>query len=420
MAASATGAWYQGPKTTATQETTLLKPAWDEVLDDSFLGQTPLISMLSKMGSYKQVDRNEFQWASYKERMEYVTVTANTPGSGGTVSNITVSTADSAKITKSLTLRNSRNGQVYYVTETYRSGAGTPAAYHFYAKRVATAASTMSSILAADCVVGDTLYVLNNAAYEKWGDITNAEDYVAFKTEDVDYNYIEMMFAILEMSDLDANSGQWIKGSQRASDMARAQQRMWKNFETKCFTGVRAKNTSASGEQYSTFMGGLDQYGINTETDTLSGYTWDSFKDWIKSEMQVWNRKPNLFAFCNNNMFYKISDWVKNNTDPTFSATGSDSAFGYQVKTLITPGPTIQCVNNRALFEAFGDDAVMYIVDMNLLGIKYFGGTEDSFGFDVITNCQLKGNNNLVDKLQFWPGLEVQHPENMGKLLLTA
>jgi len=415
----ATGTWYQGPRTTATQQTELLKPAWDEVLDDSFLGQTPLVSMLSKMGSYKPVDRNEFKWASYKEKMEYVTVTVFATGGGSTASTITVSPTDVEKITKSLTLRNSRNGQVYYVTTTVRSDA-TTAANTFTAQLAVTDATAMTTISGTDCLVGDTLYVLNKAAYEKWGDITNSSDYAAFKTEDTDYNYIEMMFDILEISDLDANSGQWVSGSQRSRNMARSQQRLWKNFETKCFTGVRVKNTTALGSEYVTLMGGLDQYGINTETDTLSGYTWDDFKDWIKSEMQVWNRKPNLFAFCNNNMFYKVSDWVKNNTDPTFSATGSDSAFGYQVKTLITPGPTIQCVNNRALFEAFGDSAVMYIVDMNLLEIKYFAGPEASFGFDVITNCQLKGNNNLVDKLQFWPGLKVQHPENMGKLLLTA
>ena len=418
MGSNATGAWYQGPRTTATQQTELLRPAWDKVLDDGFLSENPLTAMLARMGSYKPVDRNEFNWASYKEKMEYVTVTGFVTGGTSVASTFTVSTADVEKITKSVTLRNSRNGQVYYVTTTVESDDIT--AYTFTAQKVVTGATAMTTVSATDTIVGDTLYVLNKAAYEKWGDISNSKDYSVFKTEDTDYNYIEMMFDILEISDLDANSGQWVEGSQRSINMARAQQRLWKNFELKCFTGVRAKNTSALGSDYVTLMGGLDQYGINTETDTESGYTWEMFKDWIKSEMQVWNRKPNLFAFCNNNMFYKISDWVKNNTDPTFSATGSDSAFGYQVKTLITPGPTIQCVNNRALFEAFGGDSVMYIVDMNLLEIKYFAGMEDSFGFEVITNCQLKGNNNLVDKLQFWPGLKVQHPENMGKLLLTA
>jgi len=277
----ATGTWYQGPRTTATQQTELLKPAWDEVLDDSFLGQTPLVSMLSKMGSYKPVDRNEFKWASYKEKMEYVTVTVFATGGGSAASTITVSPTDVEKITKSLTLRNSRNGQVYYVTTTVRSDA-TTAANTFTAQLAVTDATAMTTISVTDCLVGDTLYVLNKAAYEKWGDITNPSDYAAFKTEDTDYNYIEMMFDILEISDLDANSGQWVSGSQRSRNMARSQQRLWKNFETKCFTGVRVKNTTALGSEYVTLMGGLDQYGINTETDTLSGYTWDDFRDWIK------------------------------------------------------------------------------------------------------------------------------------------
>jgi len=413
-----TGAWQQGPITTQTTQTELLRPAWKDVINDTYMSRAPMVSLLTAMGSYGECDRDKWNWSSYKEKLEYVTVVTN---EGGIAAVVTVSATDVEKIAKYQVLRNSRNGQYYYVTTTVRSNGIS--VNTFTASQLDTSSETiMKTISITDCIKGDTLYVLNKVMPEKWADITNVANYTTFKTEDTDYNYVEMMFDLLEISDLEANSGKWVAGSERSKNMARAQRRMWQSFETKCFTGVRAKNQKTIGDDtYTGFMGGIDSFtGFNTETDTLSGYTWDNFKDWIKTEMQVWQDKPKLMAYCNNNMFYKITQWVANNSDPTFSAAGYDDTFGYQVQTIKTPGPTLECVNNRALFEAFGNDAVMYIVDMDLLSIKYFGGNEDSFGFEVMTNCQLKGNNNLVDKLQFWPTLEVLNPERMGKLLLTA
>ena len=414
----ATGAWQQDAITTQTTQTELLKPAWKDVINDTYMSRAPMVSLLTAMGSHEKIDRDKWNWATYKEKLEYVTVETN---AGGVGAIITVSATDVEKIAKYQVLRNSRNGQYYYVTTTVRSDNITAAT--FTASQLNNSSETiMKAISTTDCITGDTLYILNKVAPEKWADITNVANYTTFKTEDTDYNYVEMMFDLLELSDLEANSGKWVSGSERSRNMGRAQQRLWQAFETKCFTGVRAKNQKTiADDTYTGFMGGIDAFsGLNTETDILSGYTWANFKDWIKSEMQVWQDKPRLMAYCNNNMFYKITQWVANNSDPTFSAAGYDDTFGYQVQTIKTPGPTLECVNNRALFEAFGNSAVMYIVDMDLLSIKYFGGNEDSFGFEVLTNCQLKGNNNLVDKLSFWPTLEVLNPERMGKLLLTA
>jgi hypothetical protein len=415
----ATGAWSHGAITTQTTQTEVLKPSWRSQLNDTYLTRNSLVSMLTSMGAYGRVDRDTHNWATYKEKMEYVTVTTNSDQT--TYSIITVSTTDIEKIAKYHVLRNPRNDQVYYVYSTVHADAIT--AYTFRVRKLsATANATMASASATDIIAGDVLYIVGQSYSEKWADITNASNYSVHKTEDTEYNYIEMMFAISEISKLQANSGRWIDSPERITNTKRMTQRMWQAFEAKCFTGMRAKNKEVStSEVYTTFMGGIGDFtGLQTKTDYKTSFTWDDFKSWIESDVMSWNDSPNLKAYCNNAMYFQVNKWIEENsgTSKTWSASGEDSSWGYQVRELITPGPRLELINNLALRELNGTDAVMYIVDLNLLNLKYYGGVEDDFGFKIITNCELKGNDNLVDKIEFWPTLEVLNAERMGKLRL--
>lgn len=388
---------------------------WDEYLDDGFLGQNPLFELMVKAGKAESTPTRQVQWSYFKERNRSVTGVDMASAAAGSAANLTIGSGEGEQIAKGNVLYDSSTGSSYYVV-----GVSSRTSDIVSVVKIDEDNSGTTAAITADETNGHTLYVDGLVIPDAWGDIANITNYISTKQNENSANYCQDFTQYTYLTELAANERRYVQGNKRDEEFNRAVQRMMRQIEISLFRGNGGTYNTYSwsgneGDSNVDFMKGLDGFDINSETGTIGSYTWRDFRNFINDQVLDWNDKTVYNAFCNNQFLNQVDEWVEETSEVNWAGNDtSGSAYGWNVRTLKTSLATINLWQNVALRDAFPrTDAVLYVVDLDRLKIRYLAGDED-FHMKVERDPERRFKDHrryIVDEISCKLTLQVQNPK---------
>ena len=393
---------------------------WDSVITDSLMDRHPLFQSLVRLGKTASTPTMQFNWINFKDRLRSITVASNTAPGTGLAGTIVMASGDQGKVTKGNIITDTTTGSSYYVTAVSTTS--------LTAFKISETTSGTWGTMVLNEAAGHTLFVDSMNISDGWGDIANIGNYVSTKQNENLSNYCADYTKYTNLNEIAANEGRHIDKSKRDEEFARNIVRMMDEMEISLFRSNGGVYQAPGwlgneGEDRVYFSKGIDSFDIQSATGAITTYTWKDFRNFIHEDVRNWNMRPELNAYVNLAMLNKIDEWVED-TNPFHYADGSGNAkLGWKVKQLETSLATINLFPSLALTDGYPrDEALMYILNLDHLKLRYFSGDEDDFHMKVVKDPDRQYKNhrrNIVDEINSKCGIQVGAEQEQAKLHLS-
>jgi hypothetical protein len=232
-----------------------------------------------------------------------------------------------------------------------------------------------------------------------------------YEAPDSLYNYIQTFNSTVELSNA-------FKGNTLRTDIdgplkerrVQALERIARDIELAYFFGVRAKKTGGTGNQY--FTGGIQAsvdaigdsaYALNGAGGT--GVAVATFKSWLETFMTQGSDAK--LAFAGPKSYSALSNYANSATNG-FRITGSETVYGMNIQTIMTPFGEISLAMHPLFKEITVYNDWMVVVDMGLLSQKVM---EKLF---LEPNIQTPGADAYKEQFRAKLGLKLKFAEAFG------
>lgn len=408
--------------TTGTRDawnTNVYKLYYDEVMPDSLLDRVPLFMSLMRTGATEYTPTMAVNWFNFKDRPRSITIASNTAGANVAIT-IVMSSGDVGKVTKGSVLFDTSTGSSYYVTAVSTTS--------LTAYKISETASGTWGTATLNEAAGHTLFVDTMSISDGWGDIANIGNYITSKQSENLSNYCQDHTKFTNLNELAANERRYLTKSKREEEFSRNIVRMMDSIEISLFRGnggvYQAPGWSGNeGEDRVYFAKGIDGFSIQSATGNITTYTWKDFRNFVHEKVRDWNQRPVLDAYVNLAMLNKIDEWVEDKNPFHYADGSGQNILGWKIKQLETSLATINLFPNMALTNSYPrDEALMYILNVDQLKLRYYDGDEDNFHMKVVRDPERENRNhrrNIVDEINSICCIQVNAEQEQAKLHLT-
>ena len=402
----------QDMATSKTVTAAIQKLFWNPKLADTFLTRNTFFSLVDKVGMGRHETFNhKYNWGEYTDAGVKITTTT------GDANKIVDSGTDYKSVIK--------NDVLYCETlDTHLLVESTPSDTSITCGKMtvsAGAATELGAVLAAADYGADVIYYKIGVMQEDGSLVLDSElDAISyFKEADDKSNYTQIQEDYIKISKQAAAekwqfSGMTRREHMRAVKMAKHIDKIEKTM----WHGVSVADTNSTNGRYGS-RGFFNFQSIQTQTGTMAAFDHDNFLTFCRAKVMASNEKEELDAFVNPYMLQMITRWVKDTAFLTFDAQGKTDKFGIRVFELVSPQVVLKLRQNRSLKDIYPSKAVMAVIDLSKVGMRYLAGSGENYNTSIEYDVQPTRANFFLDKIYSDIGLELHNAENHSSLVLT-
>jgi len=409
------GTVYQNQMTSAIGITGQ-KTYWNPKLAEAFLTRNTFFTLIDNAGMGRHpVYNHKFYWGEYDDGVTSVTTT-----SAGGATQITEESGGTGykSIVKGDILYDPTNGYHLYVSATPSSTAIS----------VTLVDASSGAATDIDAAITNGTHNATGMTYYKIGKMiedgsiiadTDLDDISYYRDIESCYNYTQILEDWVKIS-RQAAAEEWeFKGITRR-EHARAVKLAHHidEWEKTFWWGVRVADGDSTNGRWGT-RGFFNFQSINSTTSAMSGFDFDNFMTFCREKVMLYNDKEELDGFVNPWMLQKVAEWAENTAHINFDGQGQKDKFGIRVHELTTPQCVIRLRQNRALRDVYTTKAVMAVVDLDKVGIRYLAGNGNNWNTSIEYDVQPAHANFFLDKIYSDLGLEIHNANHHSYLLLS-
>ena len=385
---------------------------WNEKLADTFLTRNTFFSLVDKVGMGRhETYSHKINWGEYTDD----------------VIKITTTTGDANKIVDSGTDYKSViiNDVLYCETlGTYLLVEATPSTTSITCGKMtvsAGAATDLSAVLAAADYASGLIYYKIGVMQEDGSLVLDSElDAISyFKEVDDKYNFTQVQEDYVKISKQAAAEKWQFTGMTRREHLRAV--KMAKHIdkiEKTMWHGVRVDDTNSTNGRYGS-RGFFNFQNIQPKTGTMAAFDFNNFLDFTRAQVMNKNEKETMDAFVNPYMLQMVTQWVKDTAFLTLDAQGKEDKFGIRIFELVTPQVVLKLRQNRSLKDIYPSKAVMAVIDLSKVGLRYLAGSGENYNTSMEYDVQPKRANFFLDKIYSDIGMELHNSENHSYLMLS-
>ncbi len=396
----------KGPMTAQGINTNVQRLDWNPKLADTFLKRNSYFTLVDKAGLGRHPCINhKFSWGEYSDAGISLTIT------GGSADTLTCSAGDADRITVDDILYCPTTGTWVYVNAQPTDGATT-----VNVNRISDDGNSLAGTLSASEYASGLVYYKIGTFIEN-AKSNNLADLGYYKKIDDQYNYIQIFTDWVKIGKTVASEEWQFKGITRQEHLRAVQlAHHIDKIEKNMWMGVRNIISSGTGRYSSR---GFFNFGVQSQTGAMAAFDFNDFLTFCREKVMAKNEKEELDAFVNPYMMQKVAEWASNTAYLQFDGQGKNDQFGLRIFTLVTPQVTLRLRHNRALKELYPNKAIMAVVDISKIGLRYLSANGENNNTHILYNVGPQYDDYYLDKIQSFIGNEVHNAENHSYLLLS-